>query len=412
MSLRQLLRRHDFRLLFAGLTLSMFGDAAMLIVLSIWVKSLTGSNGAAGLTFVFLAAPQLFSPLGGWLADRVRRRPFLVVVNLGSALIVLPLIFVRNSGDVWIVYAVAAGYGISYVLVGAALNSLLKTMLPVEVLAEANGAIQTTKEALRLVGPLVGAGIFAAFGGAWVAVLDACTFIGAAAVLTALRVREVKPAKPELHWLRELSAGFRHLFAERVLLHVSVAIGGALLVIGFSESVIFAVAEDGLHRPPAFVGVIVSVQGVGAVLGGLAAARVVRRIGEVRAIVCGLLAFAAGLALLVLPSLPAVLGGAAVVGTGLPLLLVGFVTLLQRRTPLEIMGRVSSASGVFVGTPQTVSIGVGAAAVSLVDFRLLLAVMVFGTLISAGYLWVVAGDRPVLEPGGQPAVEPALRSVR
>jgi len=406
MSLRKLLRRSDFRLLFAGLTLSMFGDAAMLIVLSIWVKSLTGSNGAAGLTFVFLAAPSLFSPLGGWLADRVRRRPFLVVVNLGSALIVLPLVFVRGSGDVWIVYAVAAGYGVSFLLVNAALNSILKTMLPVSLLADANAAVKTTKEALRLVGPLIGAGVFAAFGGAWVAVLDACTFLGAAVVLLALRVREEKPARPELHWVRELSAGFRHLFAERALLHVSLAIGGALLVIGFSESVIFAVAEDGLHRPPAFVGVIVAAQGIGAVCGGIWAARLVRRIGEVRAIVCGLLAFAVGNALLVPPSLPSVIGGAAVAGSGLPLLLVGFVTLLQRRTLLAIMGRVSAASDVFIGVPQTVSIGVGAAAVSLVDFRILLVVVVIGVLLSCGYLWLAAGQRPVLD--SEPAVEPVL----
>ena len=406
MSIRILLRRHDFRLLFGGLVLSMFGDSAMLIVLSIWVKSLTGSNGAAGLTFLFMAASSVLGPLGGWVVDRVRRRPFLVAVTLASALVVLPLLLVRDSGDVWIIYAVATGYGVSFLLVGAALNSLLKEMLPEELLADANGVLQTVKEALRLIGPLIGAGVFAAFGGAWVAVLDAATFVGAAVAIWALRLREEKPARPELHWWREVSAGFRHLFAERVLLHVSLAIGGALLVIGFSESLIFAVAEEGLHRPPAFVGVIVSVQGGGAVLGGLAAAVLVRRIGEVRSIVLGLLAFAAGLTLMVLPTLPPVLLGAAVAGTGLPVLLVGFVTVLQRRTPLAIMGRVSAAAEMFIGAPQTISIGVGAVAISLVDFRILLGVMVVGILVSAVYLWLAAGRGPVV--GTEPAAEPVL----
>lgn len=60
---------------YAGLTASMLGDSLMLIVLSMWVKSLTGSNAAAGLTFLWLTAPALLAPLFGYVVDRIRRRP-------------------------------------------------------------------------------------------------------------------------------------------------------------------------------------------------------------------------------------------------------------------------------------------------------------------------------------------------
>ncbi len=53
--MRQLLARKDVRLLFAGQTLSMFGDWMIVIVIGIWMKVLTGSNGAAGLVFFVLA---------------------------------------------------------------------------------------------------------------------------------------------------------------------------------------------------------------------------------------------------------------------------------------------------------------------------------------------------------------------
>lgn len=43
----------------------MIGDSLMLIVLAIWVKGLTGSNGAAGLTFFFMALPLLAAPVAG-----------------------------------------------------------------------------------------------------------------------------------------------------------------------------------------------------------------------------------------------------------------------------------------------------------------------------------------------------------
>ena len=65
MSLRVLLKDRDFRFLFAGQSLSMFGDMAMLVVLGIWAKSLTGSNGVAGSVYAAFAAPSLLMFLAG-----------------------------------------------------------------------------------------------------------------------------------------------------------------------------------------------------------------------------------------------------------------------------------------------------------------------------------------------------------
>ena len=101
--MRAAFRTPGFARLYAGLGASMFGDSLMLIVLSMWVKTLTGSNGAAGLTFLAMTAPALLAPAFGYLVDRVPRRPFLVVANLLSALMMLPMLLVRDAGDVWIV---------------------------------------------------------------------------------------------------------------------------------------------------------------------------------------------------------------------------------------------------------------------------------------------------------------------
>ncbi len=141
-----------FKRLYLGLTASMLGDSLMLIVLSMWVKQLTGSNGAAGLTFLWLTIPALMAPLFGYVVDRVPRRAFLVGVNLGSALAMMPLLLVRDASDVWIIYTVAFLYGVSFVVMPAALNGLLKDMLREEVLVEANASLSVTREALRLVG--------------------------------------------------------------------------------------------------------------------------------------------------------------------------------------------------------------------------------------------------------------------
>ena len=174
----------------------MLGDSIMLLVLSIWVKTLTGSSAMAGFTFFFMCIPAIFAPLAGAWLDRVRRKPLLVWGNIASALAVLPLLLVRDAGDVWIIWTVAALYGVSFVVLPAGLNGLLKELMPEELLVEANSSLQTIKESYRLFGPLLGAGLFAWTGGWVVAVVDAISFLVAAAVIATIPVQETVP-EPE-----------------------------------------------------------------------------------------------------------------------------------------------------------------------------------------------------------------------
>jgi hypothetical protein len=176
---------------------------------------------------------------------------------------------------------------------GSARSAMLKSMLPDELLGDANGALQSVREGLRLVAPLAGAGIYAAFGGPVVALVDAGTFLASAATLVALRFREPPPAPKEHRFLRELSAGLTHIARTPVLRQLSIGVGAALLAIGFDETLIFAVNSDTLHRPPSFIGVLMSFQGVGAVLGGLTASRLLKRVGDVRLAGIGIFVFGA-----------------------------------------------------------------------------------------------------------------------
>src|SRR5690606_33422648 len=139
--MRAVLRRKDFRRLFAGVVAAMVGETALLLVLAIWVKDLTGSNSLAGLTIFAVVAPALAAPVLGWVVDRYRRKPFLVATLTATIGALTPLLFVRDRGDVWLIYVVGVLYGISMILVSAALNALIKTILPESLLAEGNGAL-------------------------------------------------------------------------------------------------------------------------------------------------------------------------------------------------------------------------------------------------------------------------------
>ena len=99
--MRSLLGRHDVRLLLAGQTLSMFGDWAMIIVLGIWAKVLTGSNAQAGLVFFVFALASLAAPFGGLLVDRVHKRPLMIATHVAHGRRRLPaLLRPRREPDV------------------------------------------------------------------------------------------------------------------------------------------------------------------------------------------------------------------------------------------------------------------------------------------------------------------------
>lgn len=401
--MRALLRDRDMRVLFVGLATTMLGDWLMLLVFGMWVKTLTGSNGAAGLIVLFLALPCAIAPLGGWLVDRFRRRTFLIAANVASALMMLPLLAVRGRDDVWIIYLVATLYGISLVATASALNGLFKELLAEEALATANGALRTVREGLRLVGPVAGAALFATLGGAAVAAVNAVTFLAAAVAIAMLRLREPAPEHTDLAWRQELTVGLRHLAAESALRRMMTGSALAWLVIGLTEPVAFAIVDQGLHRPPEFLGVLASAGGAGCIAGGLCSARIIGRVGELAATALGLAAFGLGCGLCIVPALPTVIAGKATSGVGLTLAMVGFTTLLQRRTPQALMGRVSTASETLTSGPQTLSIAVGAALVSVVDYRLLLAVVLAGTLAAAAHLWSGRRLADPATPGGHRA---------
>jgi Na+/melibiose symporter-like transporter len=373
--MRRIFAVRDVRIFFAGWTVSVFGDWAMFIVLGVWAKALTGSNAAAGLVFFALSLPSLFSPLAGLVVDRVPRRPLLIVTYCVEAVGVLALLGVHSRSDVWILYAVTAFYGAMGTIAASARSALMTTTLPKELLGEANGIFQSVREGLRLIAPLIGAGIYASLGGGAVAILDSASFLAVVVALLFMRVPEPRFERAEHDFFSEVMAGARHIFRTLPLRQIVVATGICLLVVGFAETIIFAVLDQGLHRPPSFFGVLSSFQGIGAIAGGLSAPRLLRRLGDVRLCGIGMAAFALGDATLVSSSLGLVLAGIVVSGCGVSWLIVGLATATQVRTPLRLQGRVASAADVFVSTPQTVSIALGAMLVSFVDYRVLVVAM-------------------------------------
>jgi MFS family permease len=191
---RALLTTRNSALYLLGQTVSAFGDSALWLVAAVWIVQLTGSVALAGLTFFFLTAPSVLAPFAGLLIDRVNRRPLLVTGNLLSAAVVLLLLMVHDRDDVWLVYLVMTLYGLSNTVLDSAPSALLPSLVPRSQIGQMNALLRSAREALRVIAPPVGTGIFVAFGGGFVAVVDAASFLIATSALLLLHPQKRQPS--------------------------------------------------------------------------------------------------------------------------------------------------------------------------------------------------------------------------
>src|SRR5215468_722629 len=345
MPVRRLLADPNLRILLGGQVLTMFGNTAMVIVLGIWVKTLTGSSGAAGTVFLLLAVSAIMAPVTGLLVDRLPRRRVLVVTDLASAALVAPLLLVNASGEVWLIYLVALGYGFSGSVYRAARGGLVHSMVRSDLLGDVNGLLSALGQGLRIVGPLTGAALFAAAGGGAVAIVDMVTFLASAGSFLLLRnAPDLVPERGvQRHLLRELAAGGRHVLGSTLLRQMVLASAVAFTAAATIDVAVFALIDQGLHRPATFLGVLGAAQGAGSVVAGLLVPSLLRRLGEYGSAGAGFALNAVGLGAAATATAPGAAAGALAVGLGLPMVLVAELTLIQRRTPAPLQGRAISA---------------------------------------------------------------------
>ncbi|MFG1942882.1 MFS transporter [Nonomuraea sp. NPDC048826] len=392
--MRELLRDRQFLLLFFGQTVNMIGDRALLVVLGIYVKELTGSDTMAGVVFILLSVPSFFAPLTGLLVDRFPRRKVLIVNDLLAGALVLCLLLVRHPGDLWIVFVVTLGYGFANHVFNAARGGLIHSMVPERLLGDANGLLSSLGQGLRVLGPLIGAGLYAALGLSAVALLDTGTFLLSVLVLLMLR-RAPDLARPEQRepgrFRADLLAGVRHLLGERELRGGVLAVAAALGAAGLVNPAMFAAVEQGLGRPAAFVGVLASFQGAGSVAGGFVVALLIKRYGERRAAAVGFALSTAGLSLMLPATEVTMCAGAVLVGLSIPIFMVATTTLVQRRTESGMQGRALTAMDAIIDVPFVLSMGIGALVVGFLDFRVIYA--------AAAVIFAVVAASVLVRPG-------------
>ncbi|NEC69012.1 MFS transporter [Streptomyces sp. SID9727] len=398
MAVGRVLRDRTAGLFLTAVVVSGFGSSAMTLAAGIWVKSLTGSDALAALALFAVWLPVLFGPLLGAVADRLPRKPLLVGANVTLAVLMAGLAAVGAEGRVWLLFAVLVLYGCGSVLMDSAESAVVAGTVAPGLLGDFNGLRMMANEGMKLVAPLTGAGLYARFGGGAVALLDAVSFALAACLYALLRVR--RTARPSSLGPGGWTAGLRQLWGSPVLRPLVLAASATMLCAGLNGAALYAVVDGTLGHSPAYAGVLSVAQGLGSVTVGLFAGALTRRLpGRVFA-AAGIAVFGVAVGLRAVPSDAVALTACALIGVGLPCVLIAALTAVQRETPDAVLGRTAATADTLMMSPNAVALGIGAGLVARVDITVLLPLVGAGAVLTAALL--VTGRRGPLAPAGPP----------
>jgi ENTS family enterobactin (siderophore) exporter len=334
----------DFRRLFAGRFVSMAGSAVATTAANWQVYSLTHNSLAVGL-LTLAAGGGMFIGLmtGGMLADRYDRRKLIMAVLLPQA-ILAALLMVNSLLDhpaLWPLYAITFGIGLLSGLSSPASTAATPALVGISKLPAAAALNATASQLGQLGGPALAGLLIAGPGLASCYAIDAgCLAIFALALIG---LRPLPPAtRAQRPGLRSMAEGLRYVRHNGVVGAMLLVDTNAMLF-GMPSALFPALASTHFHGGSATFGLLVAAPGLGALIGAATSGWTghVRRPGVV-VIGAGIVWGAAIAAFGLVSSLPLALGFLALAGMGDLISEVLRNALLQRYTPDELRGRVSS----------------------------------------------------------------------
>lgn len=189
------LANRNFRLLWLGEGLSLFGDQFYLIALPWLVFEMTGSSVAFGSILMVAGIPRaVFILIGGVMTDRFSPRSVMIVSNLLRLAITLLLVLLLagQALQLWMLFVIAFSFG----LVDAFFHPAYRAMLPLIVrdddLQASNSLMLGTSQLAQIIGPGVAGVLVRSVGLLLSFVFDALTFLLTSFALALMR----PPARP------------------------------------------------------------------------------------------------------------------------------------------------------------------------------------------------------------------------
>ncbi|MDQ3065689.1 MAG: MFS transporter [Actinomycetota bacterium] len=338
------LREREFRLLFAGRTISLVGSAIAPVALAFAVLDLTGSKTDLGLVLAAREIPLIvFLLVGGIWADRLPRNKVMVSANVVSAFsqASAAALLITGNAEIWHLAALAAVNGGSSAFFFPASAGVTPQTVPRSLLQDANALLSLAMSSAMIGGAALGGFLVAAFNPGWAMAIDAGTYLLGAAFIALMRLPAILPNESP-RFLSELAVGWREFRSRDWLWSIVLQFSLLLMVsIGAFSVLGPVIADEQLGGAKAW-GAILTAQAAGLVAGGLLGLRFRPRRMLVAATV-GILLMPLSLIALGFPlSLPALAVTAFVSGVGIEIFSLLWNTTVQQEIPPDKLSRVYS----------------------------------------------------------------------
>lgn len=364
-------------------------------------------TGLAGLPWLLIG---LFVGVG---VDRVRRRPVLVVADLGRgvALAWVPVAAAFGLLRIEQLYVVAFVVGTFAVFFETAYQSYLPTLVGRGELVDGNSKLAATESITSVAGPSL-AGLVIQLVSAPVAVaVDACSYLASALSLRSIRQPEPAPQPTTQRPIAALVEGMKFLWRETIIRSFALSNATFMLFFTVLQAVLLVYDTGNLGLSAALIGLTYSAGNVGSLIGAFTARRIGNHLTPGPTIIGSSALRAVGLTVvpvtIVLPhiaAVPVLMTGLFIHAFGWSLWSVHQGTTRQLLAPDRVRGRVNgsflfivrgtTAVGGFLGAGLAASIGVTATTV----------VAAAGMLL--GTLWLLV-PRLLHLRGSTIAVEPS-----
>jgi MFS family permease len=289
-----LLRHPNFLKLWTAETVSVFGSQiSALAIPFVAVKLLNASPLEIALlgTIEFLPFMLFTLPAGAWV-DRLRRRPIMIVGDLGraAALISIPVVYAANPAalTIWQLYVVGFVTGTLTVFFDVSNQSYLPSIVERDELIEGNSKLQISQSAAQIAGPGVAGLLIDAVKAPFAIVIDSLSFVWSAFFVWLIR----KPEPPVLHpadaagtnrpsIVSDVKEGLRFVLGHPALRAISAGTATSNLFGNIAGGIMILYLLDGrfLGLTAGQIGLAFAIGNVGALLGAILANRIARWFG-------------------------------------------------------------------------------------------------------------------------------------
>ncbi|HEX2620569.1 MAG TPA: MFS transporter, partial [Phototrophicaceae bacterium] len=284
----------DFMNLWVGETISLLGSQITAIGLPLTAALILeatpeqmGILGAAEFLPFLLVG--LFA--GVWV-DRRQRKPILMLSDLGRAILIatIPIAALMHSLRIEQLYVVGFLTGVLTVFFDVAYQSYLPSLVGRADLVEGNSKLEVSRSVTQIAGPGVAGTLIHVFTAPLAMVLDSLSYLVSAAFLSRIQTTEPPPVSSEnRHMLIEIREGLAVVLQNQTLRSIAACTSTSNLFGSITQAVFILYVTRELKLDAVALGFIFGVASIGGLLGAVANASIVKRIGPGRTIIGGMI---------------------------------------------------------------------------------------------------------------------------